>query len=145
MKTKIMITTVLLLLFSVTSFAQTKEETIAWIKEKLEKHGGETDKGERVEIINITPCNITYKLTYPHGNSSIIEFNPSSSIWDGKTSRSGQIIKKYYNFEATNRGTKTIYISGLNIYSNGVPDIDQRIGKALNHLATFCPKKQETF
>ncbi len=146
MKTKIMITTVLLLLFSVTSFAQTKEETIAWIKEKLEKHGG----NEYYSYINVkvSPCSISFTGKFSKDGDTIYQksFNPSTAkSWEVSSSSISGI-------GADAAIIRTVFSDGdLNTTSaldirNGESDIHERMIKALLHLATFCEEgKNEAF
>ena len=64
MKTKTIITAVLLL-FSLTSFAQTKEETISWLKEKLQDNispGGSSFKEITIQSVNECEIVIMHKL-----------------------------------------------------------------------------------
>lgn len=141
---------ILTIFISVSSFAQTKEETIEWIKEKLIKHSVDESKNKNitVEIINISPCEISYNLKYTFYNSGDVEvydnyfFNPSSTFWIEQSCSEHGVIKQ------TNLQFKTYnvsYIYCIRLYNNGISDIKERFAKALNHLATFCPKKKETF
>ena len=58
--------------------------------------------------------------------------------------KSGKIIKKVVlNNEAVKRYEG--YTDIIYLHEDGVPDIAERFAKALNHLATFCEKKKETF
>ncbi len=148
MKTLKTILTAFLLLQTVVSFGQTKEETIEWLKEKIKKHAvGSEESSTRVEIITVSPCEISYKEVYKDGNYHHEQFDPSSSVWEGKTgsgllrAKAGAVIK------ATNTSwnNRIVYISEKAIHLNGVPDIAERFAKALNHLATFCQNKKETF
>lgn len=138
----------LAIIYAGNSFGQTKEETIEWLKEKIKKHAvGSEESFTRVEIITVSPCEISYKEVYKDGNYHHEQFDPSSSVWEGKTgsgllrAKAGAVIK------ATNTSwnNRILYISETAIHLNGVPDIAERFAKALNHLATFCQNKKETF
>lgn len=126
MKTKTIIT-VILLLFSVTSFAQTKEQTIACIKEKLEKHGGENQSSFSITYVNIkvSPCSISFTKKYSDGNTgSQVSFNPSTAkswtVSDDKTSirADAKIIRCVYSSGDINNGSY-LYIR------NGEADIHE--------------------
>lgn len=147
MKTKTIITA-FLLLFSISSFAQTKEETISWIKEKLEKHGGwsRTNSTYTYTNVKVSPCHISFTVKGPNGSESLTSFNPSTAkSWKVRSdSLSGieadaDIIRRVYS-------DGDIYnISALAI-RNGESDIHERMIKALLHLATFCEEgKNEAF
>ena len=61
--------------------AQTKEETIAWIKEKLEKH--KSFELEKCEVVNISPCEICFEIKSVKSNHIFTyKFNPSASVWE---------------------------------------------------------------
>jgi hypothetical protein len=47
-----------------------------------------------------------------------------------------------YSYDTGKKYLKCSYRFYIN---NGEPDLYIRIKKALDHLATFCPKKKETF
>lgn len=140
MKTKTIITAVLLL-FSLTSFAQTKEETIAWIKEKLEQYGG-YDGLYTYTNVSVSACSISFTRKYSSGGESAENFNPSmAKSW--KVHRyyidaDPEIIQ--YTYSDGNKGS-----SGSLWIRNGELDIHERMIKALTHLATFCDQKKEAF
>lgn len=122
--------------------AQTKEETIEWIKEKIELHW--SYEGWKIENLIVTPCEISYKRSDPSEKGSVsVKFDPSASPWEeekGWINAKGKVIEYYYpQIQVTN------YYSSILLEEKGVPDITERFAKALNHLATFCEKKKETF
>lgn len=135
-----------LLLQTAVSFAQTKEETIAWIKEKLEKHNSANEW--KIEVLNVSPCEIYFKTNRNRDWYFTYKFNPSASVWQSSDgyikATSGEVIEA---FTGTTSGSekRTTYISKLYLNPMDVPDINERFVKALNHLATFCEKKKETF
>jgi len=153
--------TTLFLLFTISSFAQTKEETIAWITEKLEKHGTFSGSNQKIQIIKVTPCEISYIYSEKDGQYYTEKFNPSSSVWktiEDDNSKdfayvkvkavSGKVIEKYFNNWSNGRDISTgdtKYSGHILIFYKGEPDMGERLAKALNHLATFCEKKKETF
>ena len=142
MKTLKTIFILLALVCANSSFAQTQEETIAWIKEKLEKHGISEDTG--IEVMEVEPCVIYYKRIFYGEDGDTEKFNPSESEWsvdNGRViSKKGKIIEGFRIKSSTK-----FYTNWITLYENGVPDIEERFAKALNHLATFCEKKKETF
>jgi len=150
MKTTKTIITALLLLFSISSFAQTKEETIAWIKEKLEKYGG----GEDTSFINVqvSPCSISFTQTDDGVGAYYYSFNPSLvKQWNLLSSAVVErklvgIIAMADVIRVKSDESKEEYWSSLIRIRNGESDIHERMIKALLHLATFCEEgKNEAF
>jgi len=146
MNTKTIITA-MLLLFNLTGFAQTKEETIAWIKENLEKYGG-TGGIVSYSFINVivTPCSITFIEKNDDNDKSLYKysFNPSEAKkWTVEEeafvglyiSADKRIIKQTNLLDDTNEKTSNIPIKG------GESGIHKRLIKAIIHLATFCEQK----
>ena len=151
MKTLKTIITVFLLFQTTVSFGQTKEETISWLKDKLEKHlmpfqyDKETIKD--VRLISIDACQFIvsstgtlkddgsvhkYLETFPIKNDSLSS--------DGYFKYTGDKILFERDGVKRYRNNSSLYIS------NAIEeDIIPRVEKALKHLATFCPKKKETF
>lgn len=123
-------------------FAQTKEETISWLKEKIIKHNECT-----VEILNISPCEIYYKIICNEVGFVTYKLNPNATLWEVNNGRvnakSGSVIEEITFYKDGN--TRYEYDNGFYVKEKGVPDIAERFAKALNHLATFCEKKKETF
>lgn len=66
-----------MLLQTVVSFGQTKEETIEWLKEKFVKHGKEAT----VEVLNISPCEVYLKRTFYNAGYESVKFDPSATEW----------------------------------------------------------------
>lgn len=134
-----------------TTQAQTKEETIAWIKEKLEKYGGGDGKYERKYFTNVqvSPCSVSWRGKNSDSEYSDMSFNPS-------TVRSWSIdIDKTVLIPDSDAITYRSYDGGEN-YANGMgaflqlrngeANIHERMIKALLHLATFCEQgKGEAF
>ncbi|OFM81178.1 hypothetical protein [Weeksella sp. HMSC059D05] len=156
--------------FANLSQAQTKEETIAWIKEKFEKYHkiqGYTKENydgsydELTYSLVITPCRIELRYgvkedkyeinrTTTYGYITEISFNPNASKWgisddDVVIAEKDVVLYDYKHFfsKTTQKG-----------YVNLIPDFDykeeanlaERMAKALNHLATFCEEtKNEAF
>lgn len=144
------ITICLILATTFTVQAQTKEETISWLKEKFNKcvkknftYKDSSWSNRKLESIN--ECEITFSYYFNNVKSSAII--PTKNI----------IISTWYKPERTiNNLNKTIKISGENpepimhhVSSIEIleceDEIFERLQKAFDHLATFCPKKKETF
>lgn len=143
MKTKTIITAIILL-FSITSFAQAKEEAMAWIKEKLEQYGGADNSS--YSNVQVSPCNISFIEKKTNGWEWQYSFNPSMvkswGVGSGKTYiyADAEIIQFTYFPD----GKKKYSSSYLSI-RNGESGIHERMIKALTHLVTFCEKKKEAF
>jgi|SRR5690554_108474 len=145
--------TVTILLFASTSTqqtqAQTKEETIAWIKEKLEKYGGfiENSLESYYTDVQVTPCMISFMEKYNYTDESVPNsFNPSSvkswSVSDDKgyIKADANVISKIFS------GNNKASMQSSLFLRNGETDIHECMIKALLHLATFCDEsKNEAF
>ncbi len=121
--------------------AQTKQETIAWIKEKLEQHGG--GDSSSYSNVQVSPCSISF--TQKVSNSATTyncNFNPGMA-------KSWKVDRDYIYADAkiiqytSSYGEKNSY-SVLYI-RNGESGIHERMIKALTHLSTFCEQKKEAF
>lgn len=156
-------------LFSMNSYAQTKEETISWVKEKLDKcvgysndlgvfkndelhtmnYSGTNGKpANKIEIILVNECNIEIRLLVKTPDDSkelipvtfVLPINGIKIIQDGFFLYSSK--KAYYTVREKEYYTNFIY----DVYiQNKEDNIYERLQIALDHLATFCPKKKETF
>uniref|UniRef100_UPI0040496C21 hypothetical protein n=1 Tax=Flavobacterium sp. TaxID=239 RepID=UPI0040496C21 len=148
------------LLFSANSYGQTKEETISWLKEKLGKYipaatyGPEFSILSDFKILKVDECEISigYNTKQPTTGlfCKIIETFPTNIDSVGRE-YGGFLFKsevvKYEQYDCSDfSDNKIIYDSfcSIRIYK-GEENIYERIEKALKHLATFCPKKTETF
>ena len=136
------------------SFGQTKEETIAWLKEKLNNNlynysGGK--EMQSIKLLAIDECSITviYNLYVYDGTrrtsdyEQITEEIPTNHIEKGIRGfeyPADLVIKKNLTKNTEVRYSET----GFKIGYKEV-DIENRILKAIKHLATFCEKKKETF
>ena len=179
---KISLSFVLLFLLNAVSFAQTKEETISWLKEKFEKCGN-MDFGPNNILIDlkyeITECKVLItvrsKGTYSNELETWIYTLPTRGvkIWGtGKTDtdfekkysgnigyESAVIQLQRFNSKSIETSSESQYYTGLISGGPGGTNwsliyfslrkkedaIYERIQKALDHLATFCPKKKEAF
>lgn len=140
MKTKTIITAVLLL-FSLTSFAQTKEETISWLKEKLQANispGGSSFKEITIQSVNECEIVIMHKLgeanwkyTLPTKIKNIIQ--PGFQYED-------EVVLLEIDDKAPIK-SKFCFLQ----LKDNEENLRAEVVKAMNHLATFCEKKKEAF
>lgn len=139
MQTKTIIITIVLL-FSLTSFAQTKEETIAWIKEKLEQHGG--GDSSSYSDVQVSPCRISFTEKYSGGREYKISFSPSKvKEWE-TIGLSAYILADDEIILSTNEMGEKENDRALWI-RKGEPDILNQMIRQLTHLAAFCEEKKE--
>jgi len=153
MKTTITILTLCLFIFAGTqnSQAQTKEETIAWIKEALEKHGKTTYS--YYANVQVSPCEISWVevdvdvddewyMDIP-SDYCVIDLNMGGS-W--KAGENGQhvaaesSIVKYFSFNTAIGEFEEKEFMKVKFFPIGSAEneLAERMAKALNHLATFC-------
>ena len=121
----------------------TKEETISWLQEKLSKYIVSKNNNYNNIIITATSCEI------------IIDYNTANYKWQMKVptdeviftlesiSTSGERITD----QNITKGTSKVFKNSIDDFNlkEGETDLRARVKKALDHLATFCPKKKETF
>ena len=156
MKTLKTIITATVMLFALTSSqqtqAQTKEETIAWIKEKLEKStvfetGSTLGTWSNFTIKNIEPCSIVieYKYTSPKGEvSDYVQTLPTNNVNIDEVGRLIYTSEVVLDKNISKGKNSFVSKSEFGIVKNE-PDLRNRFLKALNHLATFCVEKKEAF
>ena len=132
-------------LFMATVFninAQTKEETISWLKEKLSLYL--TSDADYLELKSIQECQFTVIINIKSINGLnnyheyVIPYDGLMFVGGTISNEKDIIIDRYKE--------KVIYqdFTLLDI-RNGETDIHSRILKATQHLLTFCPKKKEAF
>jgi hypothetical protein len=134
-------------LLNTISYAQTKEETISWLKEKLEKNLVSGYSIINLKLNEVTPCTYTisftttgpgyygkhhHKCTLPTEGANII----NEGFYYNSQKISGEVDGEFYSISNT---------SGKFSIREGEDNLRERVQKALDHLATFCPKKKETF
>jgi len=134
---------------------QTKEETIAWIKEKLEKYGGSVNYSySYFTNVQVSPCSISWRHNYSWGGYADKRFNPSTAksweVFDSKKDRiradSEVISQDHYNSDGSDNSRGNLGTTSVIFLKNGEADIHERMIKALLHLATFCEQgKGEAF
>lgn len=137
MKTKTIITAVLLL-FSLTSFAQTKEETISWLKEKLQANispGGSSFKEITIQSVNECEIVIMHKLgeanwkyTLPTKIKNIIQ--PGFQYED-------EVVLVTIDDKAPIK-SKFCFLQ----LKEDEENLRAEVVKAMNHLSTFCKEKK---
>jgi len=130
----------LLVLIAIISFANaqenkpSKEETIAWIKEKIENTPQKNVRKVKVESIN--ECQIMLTFTMP-GYSDFRVTIPTIGT-NGNFFNTNKVIKNEYLDDG--EIVFTNYVEGFDF-----PNIYDRLDKAIKHLASFCNKKPEPF
>jgi hypothetical protein len=147
--TTLLIVCLLLFAGTQTTHAQTKEETVAWLKENLEKYIHIED-GWHIQDLEVSPCEISWTeqsdKEYQYGHSSFFcSFNPADGgNWSNKgntliLAETNVVYSKDYS------GINGTYVEhGLGVFfikenENGIAT---QIAEKLNYLATFCVKKQ---
>jgi hypothetical protein len=155
--------TAFLLLQTAVSYGQTKSETIEWIKDKLLNNTllhspNYSVKGGRnkFSLQSVDECTIVYRYEryFEDGRQSEVyeEQLPIAKIKiDSYLSSNGKVflLASSTNEEVIRGRNLTEGTNYLKKSSNiEVPNTDnlhERLTKALNHLATFCQNKRETF
>jgi hypothetical protein len=132
--------------------AQTKEETITWLQEKLQKYLYMSYFGSGAEniTVEITQCFITIRFTMTDTeNRKLVKHYGQYYIIPTDGAQFGHFIemkngvksirvKEYDNAESLTK-TATFRIT------EGEEKLLERLQKAVDHLATFCPRTKETF
>ena len=150
--------------------AQTKEETISWLKEKLDKcidinigsaitnYGKEgsmsvdyyklNDKpANKILTIQLDECNLEIKFLV-RKYEDVSELIPVTLVLP---TIGIKLINSHFSYSAkiayyAKEGTKYYTDSPVLIsIQNKEENILERLQKALDHLSTFCTKKKETF
>ena len=141
---KTLLTTIYFLVFlgfTMQSQAQTKEETISWLKEKLGKYAEGPNSFTNITLQRINECEIVF--SYVYGGGEWLQILPTSIAGltnDGAFTYTADLAAdRKQGGEAKFNNVSFIKIG------NREENIRSRIEKALKHLATFCPKKQEAF
>ena len=145
----------LAMMYAGNSYAQTKEETIAWLKEKFANahlYDFMEPAKQKLKIESINECEVvfTYESKRKEDGGFTRTTIPFANLEMIKTS------DKYYTKEIGNKAMaiksecetceKTINdsSSGIEIEETEV-DLFSRIEKAAAHLATFCAKNKQAF
>lgn len=124
--------------------AQTKEETIAWIKEKLENSTSFYNSSwSNMKIKSITECAITYTFKYYGNHEQTLPVKNATFDSEGRLKYSANVIIDI-DKDLTEGGQSFKQYSDIRIIESEV-NLRERFLKALNHLATFCVEKKQTF
>jgi hypothetical protein len=139
-----------------TSLAQTKEETIAWLQEKLDVAAKHYD-GAGIDWISINECEIIIKYTYEGSTYelSYTEYIPLEGLLiDGDRSSfwlnyAGiKRINTRYTYQDGTSGSldaDSFYERSAIKINETEPNLHERIIKAITHLNTFCVEEEEPF
>lgn len=156
---------VIMMLFSATMLkAQTKEQTIAWLKEKLTKYIVDDEEYKNalsgdwsIKEVVITECEILFKCSHwwgfaggttdyydvvmPTQDLTIISGNNCFALnYEGiKVTKTGTTYRDKSGLNETYKIKNTINMFRIN--SQAEVNIIERIQKAITHLAEFCPPK----
>jgi len=128
--------------FAMQTQAQTKEETISWLKEKLSKYMYWEDIATNINLQSIDECKMVFNYTYK-GTRQCQQILPTAITGinsDGKFTYSANVASDQ---EQGKEATFKSY--GYLQLGEREENIRTRVEKALKHLETFCPKKQEAF
>ena len=128
-------------LLNTISYGQTKEETINWLNQKLTKycHHDICD----VTIESISECQIIIKHISRINGYLYISYIPTNGM---KINTNGEMSFPIEAIEIKDdSGLKSFSKSSAFSIQEVEDHLCSRIEKAVAHLATFCPKKKETF
>lgn len=134
---------ILFLGFTMQAHAQTKKETISWLKEKLGKYMEGTDC-KNIILQSIDECEIifTYDFVSSDGTTSkYTEVLPTSITGIGM---GGAFFygRRVSYFQKQGEDKKVFVAAGRLQLGYGEKYIWKNAEKAIKHLATFCSKKQ---
>jgi hypothetical protein len=141
-------------------YAQTKEETIAWLKEKMGDAAKHWDSDYQIDWISINECEmeiqytiakgypeeVAYKETIPMNNWQINNSNELSLPFDGikwieiDPDASNHTLSSFGANEESLDDPYFVSKSDIRILLTE-PNLHKRIIKAVNHLSTFCKEK----
>jgi hypothetical protein len=140
-----------------TSLAQTKEETIAWLQEKLDVAADHYNWQAEIDWISINECEIIISYTfeetyYEHSYKEYIPLKGLTISYEDRFQLDYDGIKKTNTYFANQDGTSAgsldddyfMQDSGIKI-NETEPNLHERIIKAINHLNTFCVEEEEPF
>ncbi|MCE3074359.1 hypothetical protein [Chryseobacterium gwangjuense] len=133
-----------------TATAQTKDETIKWLTEKLKAYGKNASRATNVIIKSVDECkivvNYTLSSTNKQGKTEQLVFEQILPTNINRIIGSNESYPGHFfyneetaitNFEGeflSKDRTSTLRFDDKSVY---IPDVD----KAIKHLATFCVKK----
>ena len=131
-------------LLNTLSYAQTKEETISWLKEKLGSYM-KTEDNTKAKLVSINECEIVFSFwrLYFGPYTEKIPTNVDSIDADSRFRYLSDVV---YSGNTNKKGSYDGYSSRTLLkLDKREENIHERVLKALKHLATFCPKKKEKF
>lgn len=138
-----------LCLLNTISYGQTKEETISWLKEKLSSYliYNYPLPDASIKLESIDECTfIIYFTGTDYGEKyflrSIFPTDGLSFNDEGKAFYNNKVIASQCSTYSGTEYDKSSYHFQL---EDREDKIRERVKKALDHLATFCSKKKETF
>ena len=150
MKTIRLIVLAALLLPALVSQAQTKEETIAWLKEKLGNYSYlPLSSYNHLKLIDISSCEIIYSYKWGEAYTHTLYIPLQNCVINSSGYFDKFPIKAVKDFvkDMDNEPSHPQFLDTISQIKieNREENIYERIQKAIDHLATFCPKKTETF
>ena len=146
----------LAMMYAGNSYAQTKEETIAWLKEKFANahlYDFMEPAKQKVKIESINECEVVF--TYESKREQDGGFSrttiPFANLEMRKTSDENYLKVIGNKANAIKRECETCERKTYNTSSSSIEieetevDLFSRIEKAAAHLATFCAKNKQAF
>ena len=129
--------------------AQTKEETVAWIKEKFEKYYPYSLVNYQVlqHTVKLSPCEIIIygelldKGSSGEGNSYIIHLPINSKVIVEDDNGNIRVVPDK-NVDLVFHEKNDMYYGGYLLMNVRENNLAERMQKALSHLATFCDNKE---
>ena len=146
----------LAMMYAGNSYAQTKEETIEWLKEKFANahlYDFMEPAKQKLKIESINECEVVFtfeskreedggfsRYTIPFANLKMIKTGDRND--EKSIGNKAKAIKS----ECETCESKTYYTTNSSIQIEETEvDLFSRIEKAAAHLATFCAKNKQTF
>lgn len=129
-------------IFNFQATAQTKEETISWVKEKLVKYLQVGVNAKSVSIESLDECFIILKMGMDD-NATFISYKIPTK--DAYIDRGWIKSNNESIFVAERKGYTNYVIPGHAFFAFGEDNIEDRMNLALKKLSSFCPVKKEAF
>ena len=124
------------------SFGQTEQETKSWLQEKLSKYWRRASDSNVEDLsIKVETCNLVINWTWnTHKHEAIVPTD--GTFFSPMIETEGERIK-----DKNLTTNETSYRQSVWFFElpEAEKDLYSRVKKALGHLASFCPKKKETF
>ena len=129
--------------------AQTKEETITWLKDKLSKYimGRDYDPERFTDIalMSIDENKIVFVYKFKNYAGELDHMKEILPISISRIDTNGYFIYSEKVCQINRNGTTKFEEKSMLTIAPVEDDIRSRIEKALKHLESVRPKKQETF